>query len=220
MAALLKSAESQDFVGSNPTLSATDRGRPRARGLPSTDSVARLREYGRVEMTLLREDGRALFGMRRRAPRPVLLVIVYGIFIAIVGVTAMAQTIMVSAQFSTSTINNVVGSDTALVRLFVTGALSPEDAGSRWAGRRTPGASSKNGSDAAWIPARSCTSRYGCPTGRVIASDRPGARGTVAAHHARLRDSPRAAARRRRGIDPTRRERGHGSGARACLGPA
>ncbi len=41
------------------------------------------------------------------APRPVLLVIVYGIFIAIVGVTAMAQTIMVSAQFSTSTINNV-----------------------------------------------------------------------------------------------------------------
>ena len=41
----------------------------------------------------------------------------------------MTQTIMVSAQFSTSTINNVIGSDTALVRLFVAGALSPEDVG-------------------------------------------------------------------------------------------
>ena len=53
----------------------------------------------------------------------------FGIFLVIVGMTAMAQTIMVSAQFSTSTINNVVGSDTALVRLFVTGALSPDDLG-------------------------------------------------------------------------------------------
>ncbi len=70
-----------------------------------------------------------MFGTPRRIPRPVLLVIVYGIFLAIVGATAMAQTIMVSAQFSTSTINNVVGSDTALVRLFVTGALAPDDLG-------------------------------------------------------------------------------------------
>ena len=71
----------------------------------------------------------ALFGAPPRLPRPVLLIIVFGIFLAIVGVTAMAQTIMVSAQFSTSAINNVVGSDTALVRLFVTGALSPDDLG-------------------------------------------------------------------------------------------
>jgi diguanylate cyclase (GGDEF)-like protein len=70
-----------------------------------------------------------MFGTPRRLPKPVLLLIVFGIFLAIVGVTAMAQIVMVSAQFSTSRLNSVVGTDAALVRMFVTSTLSPDDLG-------------------------------------------------------------------------------------------
>jgi diguanylate cyclase (GGDEF)-like protein len=120
-----------------------------------------------------------VFGTPVRLPRPVLLIIVFGIFLAIVGVTAMAQTMLVSAQFSTSTLNNVVGSDTALVRLFVTGALSPDDLGS-------------DGPDAQRLtaleqrlrtllgPGQIVHLEVRTPDGRVIASDRPEARGTTA----------------------------------------
>ncbi|HEY4633723.1 MAG TPA: hypothetical protein VIH00_07370, partial [Candidatus Limnocylindrales bacterium] len=68
-----------------------------------------------------------MFGTPRRLKRPVLLIIVFGMFLAIVGVTAMAQIVMVSAQYSTSTMNSVVGTDAALVRMFVSSTLSPED---------------------------------------------------------------------------------------------
>ncbi len=70
-----------------------------------------------------------MFGNPRRAPRPVLFVIVFGAFIAIVGITAMAQVLMVSAHFSTSALNSVVGTDAALARTFVTSSLSPDDLG-------------------------------------------------------------------------------------------
>src|SRR5262245_21519609 len=68
-----------------------------------------------------------MFGTPRRMPRPVLLIIVFGAFLAIVGVTAMAQIVMVSAHFTTSALNSVVGTDAALVRMFVTTNLSPDD---------------------------------------------------------------------------------------------
>ena len=70
-----------------------------------------------------------MFGTPRHAQRPVLLIIVFGVFIAIVGVTAVAQILLVSAHFSTSTLNSVVGTDAALVRTFVTSTLSPDDLG-------------------------------------------------------------------------------------------
>lgn len=70
-----------------------------------------------------------MFGTPRRAQRPVLLFIVFGVFIAIVGITAVAQILLVSAHFSTSTLNSVVGTDAALVRTFVTSTLSPDDLG-------------------------------------------------------------------------------------------
>ena len=60
------------------------------------------------------------FGARARVPRPVLLILVYGIFLVIVGLTAVAQTAMVSADLSATTLNTTVGADAALVRLFVT----------------------------------------------------------------------------------------------------
>ena len=49
------------------------------------------------------------FGARARVPRPVLLILVYGIFLVIVGLTAVAQTAMVSADFSATTLNTTVG---------------------------------------------------------------------------------------------------------------
>ncbi len=147
-------------------------------GLPSTgrSAVPTVRSDGppqRKEHTL------ALFGNPTRLPRPALLIIVFGIFLAIVGVTAMAQTILVSAQFSTSTLNNVVGSDAALVRLFVTGALAPDDLG--------PG-----GPDPQRLidleqrlrtllgPGKIVHLEVRLPDGRVIASDRPESRGILA----------------------------------------
>lgn len=70
-----------------------------------------------------------MFGTPRRTQRPVLYIIVFGVFIAIVGITAVAQILLVSAHFSTSTLNSVVGTDAALVRTFVTSSVSPDDLG-------------------------------------------------------------------------------------------
>jgi diguanylate cyclase (GGDEF)-like protein len=57
--------------------------------------------------------------VRARLPRPVLFVLVYGIFLVIVGVTATAQTMMVSENFTTSTLSSVVGTDAGLIRSVV-----------------------------------------------------------------------------------------------------
>ncbi len=67
------------------------------------------------------------FGAPARVGRPVLLLLVYGIFLVIVGVTATAQAVMVSAHFSTDTLSSVVGADTTIVRSFVRSFVSPDD---------------------------------------------------------------------------------------------
>ena len=68
-----------------------------------------------------------MFGTSPRPRRPILLVLVYGAFLALVGITATAQAVMVSAHFSTATLNNVVGSDAATTRAFVNANLRPAD---------------------------------------------------------------------------------------------
>ena len=83
--------------------------------------------YGRGPSFHLGANHIAMFGTPRRAQRPVLYIIVFGVFIAIVGITAVAQILLVSAHFSTSTLNSVVGNDAALVRTFVTTTVSPDD---------------------------------------------------------------------------------------------
>lgn len=60
-----------------------------------------------------------MFGSQPGVRRPILLILVYGVFIALVGITATAQAVMVSAHFSTSTLNAIVGSDSATARAFV-----------------------------------------------------------------------------------------------------
>ena len=57
-------------------------------------------------------------GSRPNIRRPVLLLVVYGVFLALVGITASAQAAMVSAHFSAATLNDVVGSDAATIRTF------------------------------------------------------------------------------------------------------
>ncbi|HEX7346295.1 MAG TPA: GGDEF domain-containing protein, partial [Candidatus Limnocylindrales bacterium] len=68
-----------------------------------------------------------MFGSRTRVPRPILYLTVYGIFLVIVGVTATAQTAMVTVHFSTAALNSTISSDSATVRTFVNGFLTPSD---------------------------------------------------------------------------------------------
>jgi diguanylate cyclase (GGDEF)-like protein len=127
-----------------------------------------------------------MFGTPRRLRRPVLLIIVFGMFLAIVGVTAMAQIVMVSAHFSTSTINSVVGTDAALVRMFVSSTLSPADltgngpGTARIAALETRLAAMIEAGEILQIEVRA-------PDGHVIASSRPEARGATASMTADFR---------------------------------
>jgi diguanylate cyclase (GGDEF)-like protein len=57
----------------------------------------------------------------------VLLLVVYGVFLAVVGVTATAQTALVSLHFTTAAINNAAASDVAIVRTFVNDGLLAAD---------------------------------------------------------------------------------------------
>jgi diguanylate cyclase (GGDEF)-like protein len=63
-------------------------------------------------------------------PKPIVLLIVYGLFLAVVGVTTTAQTMLVSAHFSNAALTEAVGSDAGTVRTFANlnlfeGDLSP-----------------------------------------------------------------------------------------------
>ncbi|OGO59170.1 MAG: hypothetical protein A2V85_14120 [Chloroflexi bacterium RBG_16_72_14] len=66
---------------------------------------------------------------RSRTVRPVLLLVVYGVFLVVVGVTASAQAILVSAHFSASVLSTSVASDAAIVRAFANGGLTAADLG-------------------------------------------------------------------------------------------
>jgi len=71
-----------------------------------------------------------LFGTRSRPPRPLLLILVYGAFLAIVGTAATAQSALVGAHFSTATLTSLVGSDAATIRAFANAYIDPADLGS------------------------------------------------------------------------------------------
>ena len=51
-------------------------------------------------------------------PKPILLLIVFGLFLVVVGVTTTAQTILVSAHFSNAALTETVASDAGTVRTF------------------------------------------------------------------------------------------------------
>ena len=60
-----------------------------------------------------------------RPRRPILLLLVFGSFLALVGITASAQAAMISTHFQTATLNDVVGSDAATARAFVNAYVDP-----------------------------------------------------------------------------------------------
>jgi diguanylate cyclase (GGDEF)-like protein len=69
-----------------------------------------------------------LFGTPFRSlRRPVLLIVVFGFFLMILGLTALSQAIIVSSQSSETLLNAVVGSDAATVRGFANANLVPAD---------------------------------------------------------------------------------------------
>ena len=53
--------------------------------------------------------------------------IVFGVLLVIVGVTATALTVLVSLHISTASLNATVASDAATVRTFVNGLVEPDD---------------------------------------------------------------------------------------------
>jgi len=60
-----------------------------------------------------------VFGSELRVRRPILLILVYGVFLALVGITATAQGVIVSTRSSVAALNDIVGSDAATARAFV-----------------------------------------------------------------------------------------------------
>jgi diguanylate cyclase (GGDEF)-like protein len=121
-----------------------------------------------------------VFGATTRVPRPVLLVLVYGIFLVIVGVTATAQTFMVSANFSQTTMQSIVGTDAALVRSFVNANVAPADLDVE---TMTPARRVELEGMLALLVARTeiVHLELRLPDGRVVAADQPGAAGLRAA---------------------------------------
>jgi hypothetical protein len=65
--------------------------------------------------------------VRGTVTRPLLLILVYGAFLVIVGVTASAQAMMVSADAWTTALNGTVNADTAIVRSFASIELKVAD---------------------------------------------------------------------------------------------
>jgi diguanylate cyclase (GGDEF)-like protein len=68
-----------------------------------------------------------MFGSQPRTRRPLLLLLVFGAFLAIIGITATAQAILVSLHFSTGTLNTVVASDSGTVRAVLNQTLQLRD---------------------------------------------------------------------------------------------
>ena len=153
-----------------------------------------------------------MFGARRHVPRPVLLILVYGIFLVIVGLTAVTQTALVSADFSATALNSTVSADAALVRLFVTGNLSPDDLGASGPSAERQ-AALEQGLAQLVRPGQIVRIEVRLPDGHVLAADDPAARGETGSHQSGLRHRPHRPdgdGRHRRRRD----ERGGGRGSR------
>jgi diguanylate cyclase (GGDEF)-like protein len=71
-----------------------------------------------------------LFGSERRIRRPVLLAVVYGGFLVIVGITAVSQAGVVSADLTSTSLEAVVGSDATTVRNLANQTLLRSDVAS------------------------------------------------------------------------------------------
>lgn len=121
-----------------------------------------------------------------RAPRPVVYLLVYGVFVAIVGITATAQTVMVSANVSASSLESVVGTDAALVRTVVNSYFRPDDLDPA---AITPARRAELEAGLASLVRRAEILRLEVrlPDGQVVVSDQPGLDGTFGSLSAEYR---------------------------------
>jgi diguanylate cyclase (GGDEF)-like protein/putative nucleotidyltransferase with HDIG domain len=115
---------------------------------------------------------------RRPARRPTLLLLVYGVCLVLVGVTASAQATVVATSFQAMTLNAVVGDDAGLVRAFVNTFVSSDDLS---AGGPAPERLAALEAQLRALVARGDMVRVElrAPDGRVIASDVPDAAGAT-----------------------------------------
>ena len=119
--------------------------------------------------------------------------LVYGVCLALVGVTASAQAIVVSTSFQTTTLNAVVGDDAGLVRAFVNTFVTADDLAG---GGPTLDRRASLEEQLAALVARGNMVRVElrAPDGRVIASDVPGIAGTVVSPDAGMTAAQRGTA--------------------------
>jgi diguanylate cyclase (GGDEF)-like protein len=105
------------------------------------------------------------------------MIIVYGLFLMIVGVTATAQTLLVSLHFSTASLEATVGSDAATIRTFANGFLQPNDL----LGTATPARTSELETTLNALLHRGELLRVDIrrPDGVILFTTDPSARGTV-----------------------------------------
>ncbi len=68
-----------------------------------------------------------MFGTLAHPRKPILLLLVFGVFLVIVGITALAQSILVSTTYRQSILESVVGSDAATIRAVANQTLEIAD---------------------------------------------------------------------------------------------
>src|SRR4051794_26250315 len=117
-----------------------------------------------------------LFGSDHRTRRPTVLVLVFGVLLVLVGVTATAQAAMVSAYASTTSVAATVDSDLATVRGFVHDGLDGIDPASPDAATV---ARINAGLQTLLAKGEIVRAEFRAPDGRVIASSDPAATGAV-----------------------------------------
>ena len=119
---------------------------------------------------------------RPRGMRPVLLLVVYGVFLVVVGVTATLQTGLLSLHFSTAAMNATVAADAAIIRTFANGELTARDLQpSSGTTAADAGRAAALEADLAALATRAGLERIDIrsPSGEIILSTQPGARGSV-----------------------------------------
>ncbi len=121
-----------------------------------------------------------MFGTHPKLSRPTLLILVFGAFIALVGITAAAQAYMVGAHFQAATLNDVVSSDAATTRAFVNAYVQPADLTNDPAIPDPGAAPTKLEGQLATLtrPREILRVELRRPDGTIVAANEPGIRGT------------------------------------------
>ena len=126
-----------------------------------------------------------MFGTLPKPSRPTLFILVFGAFIALVGITATAQAVMVGEHFTAAAIYDVVSSDAATTRAFVNAYVRPSDLAAAPAGSvpgsASPSTPTKLETQLATLirPREILRIELRRPDGSIVAANDPAIRGQV-----------------------------------------